>query len=515
MTKRPQARVVIRPEHREGSVNRDLFGQNGEWYKFNYDHLWEGDRPSAALLDAIRELGVSSIRFPGGGPGDHYHWEQAVGPLAEREPQLQPFDNKLVEPRLGPDELLDLCREVGATPWLQTNPVSGTGEQAGAWAAHCRDRGMPVPHWELGNEIYLGDPDQRDHPVFGAASALSPEQYVERAGEQMRRIREATPEVAVGAIGGRMPRCGWYGSAYFRPGWNETVLQELGQEIDFLAIHTAYGPLIGASADPDDTPEWWNEVTPDKLRGAYLATAASPVAIRATLDDNLAMADEYAPGRELALAVTEWTPWFGVAHGAPDLGGTMGAALYIAGALNEFLREPRVIAAHLMTFVQEGFGSCITITADGFRRSVQHAVLSLYAAHLGDELVGVDVTSDTFDAPRMGVFPAASDVPTIGALATSSADGTATVILTNRDLDNPRRVEIDPGGRGPGEARLHVLTADHYLEGNGPFVGPYAIQRPLEDPVAVRDVGRIEGTAPWTVELPACSVSAVSWSSAS
>lgn len=502
--------IRVDPEDVLGSVNRLCLGQNAEWFDFTAPQLWDGADLCPEVVDAVRELGPTTLRFPGGCPGDHYHWRDAIGPRTGRRAVLNPFSEERLEPWFGTDELLGLCRQIDATPWLQTNPVAASPEETAAWARHCRDRGFPVPHWELGNEIYLSRPDNHEPGDANNARIWVPvHDYVERSRAQLHAIREVEPDAAVAAIGGYFPD--ELKHLLAQPDWTEVVLSGLGAEIDSLAVHALYMPTVWDAA-------WWLDRTPEDVRALMLAAAGAGAAARRTLAANLRMVDELVPGRQLGLVMTEWLPWFGIAEDAPFFSGTMGSALYTSGVLNAMLSEPRVLAAHFMAFVQPAFGACLTMTADGVRPSVHHAVLGLYARYLGTERVRVEVAGPAFDAAAVGSFPGATGIPLVDALATVDPDGGIALFVANRDLDHPVTVHVDPGAHSSGIG-VQLVSAGHPLETNGPLPAVAAggdpdlhpRERPQDDPIVAVTGPPLEGPGPWDLQLPACSVGVVRW----
>ena len=90
----PSARIVVDPAHTVGPLNRPLFGSFVEHLgRCVYDGIYEpGDRSAdgdgfrSDVMDLVRELGVTTIRYPGGNFVLGYRWEDGVGPR-DRRPQ--------------------------------------------------------------------------------------------------------------------------------------------------------------------------------------------------------------------------------------------------------------------------------------------------------------------------------------------------------------------------------------------------------------------------------------------
>ena len=70
------ASAVLKP------VEQGLFGSNVEWFR-DGNGIWDPDRDDfrESILQPAGELGVSVLRYPGGGLADNFHWRESVGPV--------------------------------------------------------------------------------------------------------------------------------------------------------------------------------------------------------------------------------------------------------------------------------------------------------------------------------------------------------------------------------------------------------------------------------------------------
>jgi alpha-N-arabinofuranosidase len=89
------ARFVLDPAFDVGAVDPRLFGSFVEHLgRCVYTGIYEpghpaadGDGVRADVLELIRELGVTAIRYPGGNFVSGYKWEDGVGPREQRPRQ--------------------------------------------------------------------------------------------------------------------------------------------------------------------------------------------------------------------------------------------------------------------------------------------------------------------------------------------------------------------------------------------------------------------------------------------
>jgi alpha-N-arabinofuranosidase len=80
------------------------------------------------VLESLRRLRMTAMRYPGGNFASGYHWQDGVGPTGAR-PTVRELAWQSIEPnRFGTDEFMALCRRMNWTPMLTVN--LGTGTQA-------------------------------------------------------------------------------------------------------------------------------------------------------------------------------------------------------------------------------------------------------------------------------------------------------------------------------------------------------------------------------------------------
>jgi len=92
----PRARLTIDPDFTIAPVPRRLFGSFVEHMgRCVYTGIYEPGHPKADadglrsdVLDLVRELGPTVVRYPGGNFVSGYYWEDGVGPKEERPRRL-------------------------------------------------------------------------------------------------------------------------------------------------------------------------------------------------------------------------------------------------------------------------------------------------------------------------------------------------------------------------------------------------------------------------------------------
>ncbi|MBR3715112.1 MAG: helix-turn-helix domain-containing protein [Clostridia bacterium] len=138
---------------------------------------FRGMRPD--VIEAMKELGIKLLRWPGGNFAGEYNWFDGLLPVDERAP-FESYQNLETQPHtlgydfheIAIDDFIALCREIGAEPFITINLAWNTPEENAAWVEYCNgdvntkygkiraERGNPEPYnvmlWSLGNEFGYG-----------------------------------------------------------------------------------------------------------------------------------------------------------------------------------------------------------------------------------------------------------------------------------------------------------------------------------------------------------------------
>jgi alpha-N-arabinofuranosidase len=128
----------------------------------------DGFRPE--VIGALQQLHTPVYRFPGGNFVSAYDWRTAVGDPDRRAPTYDPVWSAVQTNDVGTDEFVDMCRLLGAEPYISVNAGFGDAHSAaelveycngsdrtpmGRWRAengHSRPYG--VKYWGIGNEMW-------------------------------------------------------------------------------------------------------------------------------------------------------------------------------------------------------------------------------------------------------------------------------------------------------------------------------------------------------------------------
>lgn len=417
-----------------------------------YPGIWDGAGPRQDVIAAATELGVPVVRWPGGCFADVYHWEDGVGPAADRPVRRNWHWGGLESHRFGTDEFLAWCERIGALPYLNVNLGTGTMDEALRWMDYCsgtedtedvlrrkrngRDRPYRTDLWGIGNETW----------GWWEAGTTTAEDYARTLAtwsDFALRYRPSASVLGVGSAEGADPE------------WDRIVLDRAGDRIRYLTHHV-YGYSI------------------DRVSGAeYERVAFTPVYIEARLRAMAAVLDRYHranPWAEVRIAVDEWN----IRHFEPDgLGGhrldrasprTMQDAVFIAGTLNAMIRLSPVVAMANYVFLVNGNG-VLNVRGDQLVKTTIYHVFRRYRDWMRGTAVDVDVRGPGTALPdpqagEPGHEPVPEGLPErAGYLdAVATRDGSDfTVALVNRHRHRPIRVRLSGAARW---RRSWTLTHD-------------------------------------------------------
>lgn len=206
---------------------------------------------------ALRQMGVKSLRYPGGEKSDQYFWStppwdaprpnlSVVGPQGYLSAFVEYIENYTAfkHKPLDFDEFMDLCQKLGAEPILCvcfdsmyqpsilgkiTTPTKAQVlENAVEWVRYANVvKGYGVTYWELGNESYWWG-------SIGKAKAVD---YARDFKEFARAMKAVDATIRVGANGHVHKDARSVVELEDGPIWWQMLLEQAAAEIDFLAVH--------------------------------------------------------------------------------------------------------------------------------------------------------------------------------------------------------------------------------------------------------------------------------------
>jgi alpha-N-arabinofuranosidase len=435
-----RAAITLDPAFVVAPVRRRTFGAFVEHLgRCVYTGIYEPGHPTATadgfrgdVLQLVRELGVSIVRYPGGNFVSGYRWEDGIGPV-DRRPTRLDLAWHCTEPNtVGVDEFVRWCAAAGVEPMMAVNLGTRGVQEAVDLLEYCevasgthwsdlrRANGAPDPHgirmWCLGNEM--------DGPwQIGHMTAVEYGRLAARTARAMRMMKPELELVACGSSGRRMPTFG---------SWEATVLAEAYDEVDHVSAHAYYhetdGDLASFLASPMDM---------DAFIDAVVATADAVCAAKGATKRITISFDEwnvwYADAAESKLPEDSWP----VAPRLLEDHYDVADAVVVGGLLVCLLRHSDRVAAACLAQLVNVIAPIVTAPGGGAWRQTTYHPFALTSRHAKGEVLRAEVT-----APRHETTY--GDTPLVDAVATHDAGtGAVTVFAVNRSVDEPMLLQVD------------------------------------------------------------------------
>ncbi len=421
------------------------------------------------VLELVRKVRPTVLRWPGGGYADCYDWRKAIGPRDLRPQQdILPFgqpygyNNGMDDGDFGTDEFLQFCERLRAQPYITVNFGSGTPDMAAAWVEYCngtsesvwgakraangRRKPYKVRQWSIGNEVW-GEPFQSGH-----TNARGYATYMVPIAKAMRR---ADPKITITAVGGRslfIPQPGRQPD-HNADAWNAVVLRRGWSQIDFLSLHH-YFP-VGFTPPP---------FTEGSV-AFYRAVVAEPSILEQNLRRVLSQIDGIAAGpNRIDIALDEWNTWSWSYRRPSESPGrsavnqfidllnrsglefnqTLRAAIFTARVLHVLMRLCDRVPIGIRTHLINSLGAIRTDSTRAFLTPPGLA-MQLYSNHSGTTLLMSRSSAPTFTVPEFGW----SGISYLDAVATRSENARSIFLhLINLHPDQPMETDFDIRGAG-------------------------------------------------------------------
>jgi alpha-N-arabinofuranosidase len=489
------SRVDILINEPIGTINPNLYSHFVEHLgAVVYDGIWVGENSKIpnvggirkALIDALAKLKPGVIRYPGGCFADQYDWRDGVGPRAKRPSRVNFWaDTKYktskeyealnsgpqkYEPNwFGTDEFINLCKAVGAKPYLAANLRSLDVRAYLEWLEYCNgpaglttlssQRGSNnskepynVQYWGIGNESW------------GCGGDFLPEEYA----EEFRKFTAWLPTYGVKLqLIGSGPNGGDLG--WTRRFFSKLTEKGMGQlnKLYGWGLHYYCGTTGRGVANQYDENEWYDLLARSDRMDSLIR-------------DHWTVMGEIDRNHQVKLAVDEWGAWHNQDADMPPAylyayAGTLRDALISGINLDTFQRHAdKVVMANPAQLVNT-IHSLFHTYEDKFIMTPNYHVFEMYMPHANatavrTEFVSPQVSFARFDAQR-------KEIPTKfwGLGGSASINGKiVTLTAVNPDAKNPRETEINIGGATITSAAARVLSSTD-IHARNSFDNPNAL----------------------------------------
>ncbi len=440
-----------------GPVNPRLFGSFVEHLgRSVYDGIYEPGHPTADadgfrqdVVELVKELGVTTIRYPGGNFVSGFRWEDSVGPRESRPRRLDLAWHSTETNEVGLHEFSRWLESIGSELMLAvnlgtrgvqealdlleyTNLATGT-TLADLRAANGHPEPFAVSMWCLGNE--MDGPWQLGH--------RSADDYGKLAAQTARAMRSFDPSLELVVCGSSSASMPTFGE------WERVVLTHTYDEVDYISCHAYY-------EDRGDRASFLaSGVNMDHFIESVVATADHVKAVRGST-------------KTIDLSFDEWNIWYnerfekvdkiqGVDNWpvAPRLLEdvyTVTDAVVFGSLLISLLKHAdRVTSASLAQLVNV-IAPIMTEPGGPAWRQTTFFPFAATAAHARGTALRVRLDAPLYDTADYG------QVPVLDAVATHDAEtGRVAIYVVNR-AEEEVALALDLGAIDPATLRATTLS---------------------------------------------------------
>ena len=252
------AKMILDRDYTIGAIDPRLLGSFIEHLgRAVYGGIYEPDHPTADrygfrrdVIQLVKDLGISVVRYPGGNFVSGFNWEDSVGRVEERPARLDIAWFTTESNEVGLHEFSRWCEEAGAGLMYAVNLGTRGVDAARNIVEYCNHPGgsywsdmrvrngslapLNIKLWCLGNEM--------DGPwQIGHKTAY---EYGRLANETAKVMKWVDPGIELVACGSSNNQMATFGD------WELTMLNECYDNIDYVSLHQYFGNQT------NDTPDF-------------------------------------------------------------------------------------------------------------------------------------------------------------------------------------------------------------------------------------------------------------------
>jgi len=489
-----QPRLTIYADQPRHTVGRYLYSHFAEHLgRCIYNGIWVGEGSAIAndggirldTVEALAKLELPALRWPGGCFADNYHWEDGIGPRAQRRHTHNLHWHQPETNEFGTDEFMRFCKLIKTDPYICCNVGSGHPEQARAWAEYCnsdqdshyarmrKENGHEAPYnvkfWGIGNENW------------GCGGMMRPEYYADLYARFAGYVK------LTAGWENKMIACGSHPGI---PDWDRRFLEALEYSrhlVDYIALHNYSNHMCGVHS---------TDFTEDQYRRLMVDCIQS-------LDDHIRRAIGVVQGfstphHRIGVILDEWGTWYtdAVVENGLYQQNSMQDALFTATAFHTYHEHAEWLYMTNMAQTVNVLQALVLTKGDQLLTTPTYHVYEMYKPHRDGQYVDCRLV----DAPAFAA-PSGATRDAISVTATTNESGdTLFVSLVNMDPSTPATLSAAVPGTESWTIQSARRLGAGTLQAHNAFENPTAV---------VPENLSVEGLSLEALDLPARSITTV------
>ncbi|MDR1722400.1 MAG: alpha-N-arabinofuranosidase [Tannerella sp.] len=487
------AHIKVYPDLAKDTIPKEIYGQFAEHLgRCIYGGLWVGENSSIPntngyrtdVLNALKELQIPVLRWPGGCFADEYHWMDGIGPYDKRPKMVNNnWGGTIEDNSFGTHEFLNLCEALGCEPYISGNVGSGTVEEMAKWVEYMtsdgdspmanlrrkngRDKAWKVKYLGVGNESW------------GCGGDMRADFYADLYRRYAVYCRNYD--------GNRLFKVA-SGASDYDFNWTEVLMKNVGNKMNGISLH--YYTCKGWRGSKGSATVFDND--------DYYWTIGKCLEIEAVIKKHCEIMDKYDNSRRIQLFVDEWGTWW------DEEPGTVSGHLYQQNSLRDaFVASlsfdvfhkyvSRVKMANIAQIVNVLQSMILTDETGRMALTPTYHVFNMYKVHQDALSLPLEVISDKMNVRDNRV------IPLLSATASRDRNGDVHLSVSNIDAENTQTVTVDASGLKISKVTDGAILTSAKLTDHNTFEQPNAVSpKPFKD-AAVKN-GNIE------IKIPAKSI---------
>jgi alpha-N-arabinofuranosidase len=481
-------RLLINADQGKQTISRHIYGHFSEHLGgCIYGGIWVGENSSIPnvrgirkdVVQALRNLKIPNLRWPGGCFADTYHWKDGVGPKEKRPTIVNVHWGGVTENNhFGTHEFMDLCEQLECEAYICGNVGSGTVQEMAEWVeyltfegkspmadwrrANGRVKPWKVAFWGVGNE------------TWGCGGSMRPEYYADLYRQFQTYLRSyGSNQLEKFASG---PSDDGYH-------WMEVMMREAGSMMHGIGLHYY-------------TVDWNNKGSATQFGEAgWFKVLKKTLFMEELIARHSTLMDRYDPQKKVSLGVDEWGTWYDVEPGTnPGFlyqQNSLRDALVAGINLNLFNNHADRVRLGNIAQVINVLQSVILTRESRMVLTPTYHVFDLYKVHQDATLLPATLMASDYQY-------SGDKIPALNVSASRDSAGKIHVTLCNLDPHQPQVVTAELRGAKVSRVSGQILTASE-INAHNTFEQPERVKPALYTSARITSSG-------FTAEIPSKSV---------
>ena len=447
-----QVTVNIRADQPGTVINPNVYGQFAEHLGTGiYEGVWVGEKSAIPntngyrndVIDALKNLKVPVVRWPGGCFADEYHWRDGIGPREKRPVKVNTHWGGVPETNeFGTHEFMAFAEMIGTKVYISGNVGSGSVQEMADWMEYMtsdtvstlanerrkngRDKPWNVHYFGIGNE------------TWGCGGNMTPEWYANLFRQYATYVK---------APRGHRPTIVASGGNGDETVWAEVLSKNVKRDMDAISHHyytlpTGKWPKKGKSIGFPES-EW-------------ISTFAQTLRIDGFISRNVEVLEKNDPQGKIAFYVDEWGTWYDPEPGREPgflwQHNTLRDALVAGLNFNVFHRHAKRVQMTNIAQMVNVLQAMILTEGPKMALTPTYHVFQMYIPFQGATYLPAELTTPEYQLGE-------ATVPAVSVSAARDTSGKLQLALVNLDPNREAVVTTRVTGAAATQAQGRVLTA--------------------------------------------------------